>query len=517
MTVRRWWLLLLVGALVTIGLVSVPASAGPPDQDARVLAARATKLTLRASLDEVDHGSRVTLSGKLIAGRRGLKGQKVVIRQRTATARSWTKVATATTNRKGVWRRAVTVRVRSDWTATFKGNRAYAGSRSAKRHVDVFAPLTDFAVAPGGRDAYKDEDWTFTARTATELAGRSVRLVRGPFRAPTTLRTATIGPGGAIAVTHRMAEVGQADYWISVDGSALMYGADSPRTSIRTRAEGAPTMPTIGTASLPTTEVHVPYQANLVGGGGELTWSAVGALPPGLSLSPDGVVTGAPSQVGTWQVDVRATNAAGAATRSVSFTSAPGSLTVTTWPLEDGAVGVSYPEGTFTSFGEQAMTCTPCPGFATWRVTAGALPPGLEMEYDEALLEETYVFGTPTHAGVYTFTATAVADGRSGSKDFTIRVLPSADQLLRIDYNRWSERVPNGQVGAPYSYTFTAGDETGLHWSSLSTLPPGLSLNAQGVLSGTPTLAGSGWIFLAVTDGTRYDWQGFAMDVAPAP
>ena len=511
---RRWTAVLLGLVLVASGLGV--ASAAPDDTAAQARAARTTRLTLVTSADEADHGSTITLSGRLTSGRSGLKGQKVVIRHRVNGTKRWTKVATVTTRRKGAWRRKVTVRVRGQFMATYRGTPATAASRSPARTVDVFAFLTDYAVTPGGRDAYRDEPWTFAGRTAPELVGAPVTLVRGPDRAPSTVATGTVGPGGAISLTHRMSLVGQVDYWLSVPASRLMYGADSPHSTIRTRTEGAPTPPTITTAALPTTEVHVPYRADLAGGGGELTWSALSGLPPGLDLSADGVVTGTPSQAGAWQVGVRASNAAGTATRTVSLTVSPGSLTVTTWPLEDGAVGVAYPEGSFTSFGEQEMTCTPCEGTPRWSVTAGSLPPGLAMEYDEDLLEETYVFGTPTQAGLYTFTATAVLDGRSGSKQFSIRVLPSADQLLRIDYDRTGEAVPPGVLGQPYSHQFTAGAATGLTWSSLGAMPPGLTLSPSGVLSGTPTASGHGWIFVAVTDGTRYDWQGFAMAVAPA-
>jgi hypothetical protein len=503
------------GAAVASGsAVGSPPGAVPQGADARASATR-TALTLRASAAEAGYGSRVVLSGRLTARGRGIAGQKIVIRQRAASATAYAKVATARTNRRGLWRTAVTVRVHSSWAATYQGARGYAGTRSAKRQVAVFAPLTDYAVAPGGRDAYKDEAWTFTARTAPELEGRSVRLVRGPSRSPTTLRTAAIGPGGAIAITHPMGTVGQADYWVSVDGSALMYGADSPHSSIRTRAEGAPTPPTIITGALPRTEVHVPYQASLVGSGGDLTWTALTALPPGLALSPDGVVSGTPSLAGTWDITVQAANVAGSARRAVSFTSTPGSLTVTTWPLEDGAVGVLYPEGSYTSHGEQALNCAPCPLGATWSLTAGALPPGLEMDFDD-LLEETYVFGRPTTPGVHEFTVTAVADGRSGTRTFTIRVLPGADDLLRIDYDRRFEDIPSGVLGQPYSHQLTTvGDQPGVTWSSLGPLPPGLALSASGVLSGTPTVAGHGWLYFAVTDGSRYDWQGLTFAVAP--
>jgi hypothetical protein len=512
MTGRRWVTLLAGLALTATSLNA--AAATPEDAAPRASAAgaKATRLTLAASESEVDHGTTIILSGRLTSGSKGLKGQKVVVKHRVNGTRTWTKVGSVKTRARGAWKKSVLVRLRGTYVAVYKGTRAYAPAKTARRRVDAFAFVTDYAVAPGDRDAYKDEAWTFTARTAPELAGSRAAVVRGRFQ-PVEVASGTVGPGGAISLTHRMTTVGREEYRISVDGGPRLYGATSLPTVIRTRSEGAPTPPTITTDSMPSVEVHVPYQTTLLSTGGEVTWSAVSALPPGLALSTAGVVTGAPSQVGTWEVVIRASNVAGSATRTLSFTSAPGSLTVTTWPLEDGAVGVDYPEGTFTSFGEQAMSCTPCPGFETWSVTDGALPPGLQMDYDD-LLEETYVFGQPTVAGLHSFTVTALADGRSGSKIFTIRVLPSADQLLRIDYNRWNESVPDGVEGQFYSHAFTAGGATGLQWSALSALPPGLSLDVHGTLSGTPTVAGRGWIFVAVTDGTRYDWQGFAMTVA---
>ena len=261
-------------------------------------------------------------------------------------------------------------------------------------------------MGPGGRDAYRDEPWTFTGRTAPELAGQPVHVVRGPFRISTPVATGTVGPGGAISLTHRMTDVGRYDYWLSVDGGLLMYGADSPHSSITTRAVGAPTTPSITTTSLPSVEVHVPYQATFLAAGGEVTWSAVGALPPGLTLSSDGVLTGTPSQAGTWEVGVRASNVAGTTTRTVSLTVAPGSLTVTTGRLYDAAVGVPYPHTPYTSGGWQEMFCTPCPGGATWAVTSGSLPPGMDFVDGDDIVDPpaSYVYGTATQPGVYQFT-----------------------------------------------------------------------------------------------------------------
>jgi hypothetical protein len=514
--VRRWWALLAgcVLAMSTLGAVEVAA---PPASEAGAQARTTTRLTLAVSTPEAAYAARVTLSGRLTAGGRGVNRQKVVLRHATGTATTYAKVATATTNRKGVWKKVVEVRSRGSWIATYRGNATYAGSKAARRTIDVFAPLTDYTVSPGDRDAYLGEVWTFVARTAPELAGRSVSLVRGPNRAPTKVTSATIGPGGAIAVAHPMTVAGQQEYWLSVDSSSLMFGADSPHTVVRTRSTGAPTTPTIATSALPSVEEHLPYQANLVGGGGELTWSlAAGTLPPGLTLAADGTISGSAPPAGSYAFAVRAANPAGSALATVSLTSSPGVLAVTTWRLEDTAVGVPYPEGSYTSYGEQPLTCTPCASGGTWRITSGTLPPGLALDHDD-FLEESYIYGQATQAGTFTFTVTVASDGHSGSRTYSIRVEPTTATLLRIDYDRLSESIDPATVGQSYAYQLTAGGASGLTWTSLGTLPPGLSLSPGGLLSGTPTAAGSGWIYVGVTDGTRYDWQGLMVTVHPAP
>ncbi len=356
---------MLVG--LALAMSGVGAVSAAPVETPLAMAAKKTRLTLAVSADEVDYASRITLSGKLTSNGKGLKRQKLVLKHRAGGSKTWTNTGTVTTKRRGTWKKAVDVRVRGDFMAVFKGTKAYAASTSSKRQVYVFAPLTDLAVSPGVRDAYKDEDWTWTARTAPELAASSVRLVRGPFKLPTTVAAGTIGPGGAIALTYRMAQVGQWEYWLSVDGSALMYGADSASTLVRTRADDVPTPPSITTASLPSVEVHVPYQANLDATGGDLTWSVVGGtLPPGLSLGTSGVLTGTPAAAGSWSFTVQAANIAGSATRALTFTSTPGTLEVTTYPLDDAAIGQLYPDGSYGSGGYQSLECQPCPLGADW-------------------------------------------------------------------------------------------------------------------------------------------------------
>jgi hypothetical protein len=62
--------------------------------------------------------------------------------------------------------------------------------------------------------------------------------------------------------------------------------------------------------------------------------------------------------------------------------------------------------------------------------------------------------------------------------------------------------LPSGQVGVAYNQTLTASGGTGPYTFSVQsgTLPAGLTLTAGGVLSGTPTAAGSSTVTIQATD-----------------
>jgi hypothetical protein len=148
-------------------------------------------------------------------------------------------------------------------------------------------------------------------------------------------------------------------------------------------------------------------------------------------------------------------------------------LTLEPASLPNGASGSSYQQQLNVSGGAGP--------FQFW-LGGGALPPGLTLAQDGSLS------GTPTTEGTYQFTirATDLSSFCSGGRTYTLTIAPPCSNI-RVN----PPSLPKGKTGTAYSQTLTAKDGAAPYQFSVTgTLPPGLSLSAGGVLSGTPTQAG---------------------------
>ncbi|MFV0426181.1 MAG: leucine-rich repeat domain-containing protein, partial [Beutenbergiaceae bacterium] len=171
----------------------------------------------------------------------------------------------------------------------------------------------------------------------------------------------------------------------------------------------------------------------------------------------------------------------------------PPSIDVAASSVPDGVIGQSY-TGSVVVDGE------PTPDVSA----SAGLPDGLTMSTDGTLS------GTPTTAGSFTFTVTAINGvSPAASHSFTIEVLdpPSIDAA--------ASSVPDAITDQPYSGSIVAlgYPDPDLTVTSGS-LPTGLTMATDGTLSGTPTVAGSYSFGVTASNGvTPAATQSFTINV----
>jgi len=230
------------------------------------------------------------------------------------------------------------------------------------------------------------------------------------------------------------------------------------------------------------------YTANLAATGGltPYVWSILsGALPPGLSLSPAGVISGTPNLAGTYSFIARVTDGSNqVVTRNYTIPIINPLSIATPSPLPPAVNGVPYSQAIIAAGGAPSYS---------WYLASGALPPNLNFS------ETGVISGTPVATGTYTFAVT-VWDQMETSVTKTF-VLVVADPLSITT----TSPLPRGVTGSAYSVALTAaGGLSPFGWSVVTgALPPGLALSAAGVLSGTPTTAGTYTFTAKVSDGSN--------------
>ncbi len=240
-----------------------------------------------------------------------------------------------------------------------------------------------------------------------------------------------------------------------------------------------PTTLSVGTAG-------VAYRESFSASGGAAPYRfkvIQGELPSGLTVSPDGVISGTTDQAGSFSFIVEAASFAQVrGTHAFNLQIDPlAGLDLSPSAMPQGTAGIRY-----------VQPVAPIGGVAPYTVTlSGRLPTGLA--FDPA----TGIDGIPLEAGTFAFDiAVSDAGGATFSRTYSMVIAPPPLVLY--------PGLPDATLGVAYSLSI--GHNGGLgpfrHVISAGSLPAGMSLSESGVLSGTPTVAGQFPFEITITDST---------------
>ncbi len=305
--------------------------------------------------------------------------------------------------------------------------------------------------------------------------------------------TGTLPPGitfSGTSLSGTPTSTGSYNFTVSVsDSTGGTAGSTSRSYSVTIAAPTITVTPTTLTDAQRGGTAATTFAAS--GGTAPYAFSVIGSLPAGVSLSASGELSGAIGASGVFNFTVTANDSTAGGTYS-------GSQAIS-WTVTGPAIALSGlpANGTVNTAYSATITASGGTGPHSFQTTTGTLPPGLTLSSAGALS------GTPTQPGSYTFTvrATDVSSNGgpySGDQSYTLAIaaptvsLPTTnlpDGSLAAAYNAVLIPASGGQ--APYSYSVTAG-----------ALPAGLSLSAAGVLSGTPTSAGTFTFQVTATDSS---------------
>jgi large repetitive protein len=233
----------------------------------------------------------------------------------------------------------------------------------------------------------------------------------------------------------------------------------------------------------------LPYQYTLIGG----------SMPPGLSLSFSGTISGTPSNAGSYSFWVNLSDQNPPSADWCRPSEAQREFTIV---VNGGAPAVPLsivptalaPAATILDAPYSFQLSAQGGGTQTWSLVSGSLPSGLQLS------SSGLISGTPTATGDFTFSV-QVSDGtRKASQTYTLTVV----QRLKVA----AVTVPAGEVSRAFKLQLAAtGGKAGYKWSLAggTTLPAGLTLDgASGVIGGNSSVAGSFPVKVTVTDSLGF-------------
>lgn len=145
----------------------------------------------------------------------------------------------------------------------------------------------------------------------------------------------------------------------------------------------------------------------------------------------------------------------------------------------------------------------------TWSVVSGSLPAGLSLSPGGALR------GTPSDAGTASFTVRANYRTKSGQNEYQVVV---GNISVALD----ASALPNAAVGSTYSFDFSprltvsgdpSYDAAKVTWSTVGTVPAGITLSPMGLLTAMPAQLGDQGATFSVNAAyrTKSDQQTYTL------
>jgi large repetitive protein len=254
----------------------------------------------------------------------------------------------------------------------------------------------------------------------------------------------------------------------------------------------------------PKGQVGQPYNLQLraLAGCDLYRWEITnGALPAGLRMNDDGKITGIPAastETNPWVTVHDRTASEGGyswcggdnqSQRQFVFVVTPG-LSIQDQSVPGGTIGQAYSKQLTVWSITSTNPVQGTPTSATWSIASGSLPDGVSLSSGGLLS------GTPTSEGSYTFVVRTTGGG--GATDTETETLVVRQPLTLTS----ALGQTKAEVGMPFTAAQSAGGGSGTFtWSvSKGVLPSGLTLAADGTVSGSPAVAGRYALTLTVTD-----------------
>jgi hypothetical protein len=240
------------------------------------------------------------------------------------------------------------------------------------------------------------------------------------------------------AFTSNMAIVG------TTNGSIDAYASGSTNLLLDLSGYMAPLGPlSVTTTQLPQGVTGQSYSAQLQATGGEppYAWAITsGTLPPGLTMTSAGVLSGIPTTAGSYPITVQASDQFNqTASANLSITVIQGTLIITTQSLPNGTQGVVYNATLGAAGGTPPYT---------WSIVSGTLPAGLNLNTSSGL-----IFGTPTTPGTSSF-GVKVTDSVGGFANANLQIVIDAAPNLGGLNGHYAFSLSGYSNGVPF---FMAG------------------------------------------------------------